>query len=151
MLQGLTATSLKLNGRLTFIEFLSVINSWYRGFAESLREDILQLASNKEFRVKEISFEDPEDLSPLVADLHVDWYTKLNRPTTRMLVSSFITMEPHWTLRTASIPFWTVFPLQSSFEVTKKYVENSKYGKYYLFLCCKNLTILQVKKCLKCL
>ncbi len=98
-----------------------------------MREDVLRLASSKGFKVKDISFQDPEDLSALVADLHVDWYKKLNRPTTRMLVSSFITMEPHWTLRTGSIPFWTVFPLQQSFEVTKKYVENSKYGNTILY------------------
>jgi hypothetical protein len=93
-----------------------------------MRADVLELAAKSGFKVKELSFDDPEDLSPFVADLHVEWYRKLNRPTTRMLVSSFISMEPQWTLRTASVPFWTVFPLQRSFETTQHYINKSKNG-----------------------
>ncbi|HKW91572.1 MAG TPA: hypothetical protein VJX92_06700 [Methylomirabilota bacterium] len=52
------------------------------------------------YRVLRILFEQPEDMSPLVADLYRWWYRRLDAADTRLVVDSFILMEPYWTIRT---------------------------------------------------
>lgn len=64
-------------------------------------------------------------MSPLVADLHRDWYASMGRPTDRLLVGSFILMDPWWTLRTGSVPFWTTFPVEPSAHSLEAYLERA--------------------------
>lgn len=56
-----------------------------------------------------LAFEDPDDLSPMVADLHRRWYRAQGLTTNRLVVSSFVLIEPHGVLRTGSVPFWATF------------------------------------------
>ena len=47
------------------------------GFAPALREDIERFARRHNYRVQRIVFEQPEAMSPLVADLYRWWYERL--------------------------------------------------------------------------
>ena len=93
------------------------------GFEPILREDIERFAREKGYRVRRIIFEEPEDPSPLVADLYRRWYEEYGLPTNRLLVESFILMEPWWALRTGSVPFWMVFNTESSADRLERYLE----------------------------
>ena len=93
------------------------------GFEPILREDIERFAREKGYRVRRIIFEEPEDPSPLVADLYRRWYEEHGLPTNRLLVESFILMEPWRALRTGSVPFWMVFNTESSADRLERYLE----------------------------
>ncbi|MEU4245367.1 hypothetical protein [Actinoplanes sp. NPDC026619] len=44
------------------------------GFAPGLRDDVAAFAARYGYRVLRLRFDQPEDLSPLVADLYRQWY-----------------------------------------------------------------------------
>ena len=92
------------------------------GFASSLREDVEAFARRHRYRVQRIVFEQPEDMSPMVADLYRWWYQRLGVPDNRLVVDSFILMEPYWTTRTRSVPFWMVFNTEGSFQALDRYL-----------------------------
>ncbi len=92
------------------------------GFAPSLREDVDAFAQRHGYRVQRIVFEQPEDMSPMVADLYRWWYRRLDAADTRLVVDSFILMEPYWTIRTRSVPFWMVFNTEGSFQALDRYL-----------------------------
>ena len=92
------------------------------GFAPSLREDVERFARRHGYRVRRVVFEQPEDMSPLVADLYRWWYQRLGATDNRLVVDSFILMEPYWTSRTRSVPFWMVFNTEGSFRALEGYL-----------------------------
>jgi len=96
------------------------------GFDPALREDVERLARRRGYRVRRIVFEDPEHLSPLVADLYRWWYEERGLPTNRLLVESFILMEPWWTLRTGFIPLWMKFNMEPSLKFVEDYLDNAE-------------------------
>ncbi|MBW3596883.1 MAG: hypothetical protein KY475_06355 [Planctomycetes bacterium] len=95
------------------------------GFEPALREDVERLARRCGYRVRRIVFDDPIDLSPLVADLYRWWYARRGIEAARLLVESFLLLDPWWTLRTGSVPFWTVFPVESSADALEAYVNEA--------------------------
>jgi hypothetical protein len=96
------------------------------GFESTLREDIERFASERGYRIRRIIFEEPEDPSPLVADLYRRWYEERGLPADRLLVESFILMEPWWVLRTGSVPYWMVFNMEPSAETLERYLEDTR-------------------------
>jgi hypothetical protein len=92
------------------------------GFAPSLREDVEGFARRHGYRVRRVVFEQPEDMSPLVADLYRWWYQQLGVRDNRLVVDSFILMDPYWTNRTRSVPFWMVFNTEGSFQALERYL-----------------------------
>jgi hypothetical protein len=84
------------------------------GFESILYEDVERFARERGYRLRRIIFEKPEDPSPLVAELYRWWYEERKLPANRLLVESFILMEPWWALRTGSVPFWMVFNMEPS-------------------------------------
>jgi hypothetical protein len=105
------------------------------GFEEALYQDIDRFADEHGYRVRRISFEDPEDPSPMVADLYRWWYERRRIPANRLIVSSFVAMEPHWTLRTGSVPFWMTFNMEPSLRALEAYLRKSPtYDDVHLML-----------------
>lgn len=82
-----------------------------------------ELAARRSLRLVRLSFEDPHDLSPFAADLYRAWYADLGRPTSRLFAQCYMLIEPYWTLRTASVPFWLVFNGEPSAEALEKYLD----------------------------
>jgi hypothetical protein len=98
------------------------------GFEPALRDDVERFAEEKGFRVRRIVFELPEDLSPLVADLYRWWYRQRRITPRRLIASSFLMLEPRWTLRTGSIPFWCKFAVEPSAAALEEYLDRSESG-----------------------
>lgn len=100
------------------------------GFEEEMGQEVIQLARDVGGRVVRLSFDDPEDLSPMVADFYRWWYAKRGTQTSSLLTESFIFLEPYWALRTGSIPFWMVFNGRSSADSLERYLDNSSPYDY---------------------
>lgn len=95
------------------------------GFEPSLREDLAALAKDRGYRLRRVAFHHPEQLSPLVADLYRWWYRRRELPADRLLVESFLLLEPWWTLRTGSVPYWTVFSTEPSLRAVEAYLDGA--------------------------
>src|SRR5439155_20677922 len=75
------------------------------GFAPELREDVERFAARHGYVVRRLVFEQPEELRAVVARLYRRWNAARGVAATRLLVESFIVMEPFWAIRTGSTPF----------------------------------------------
>jgi hypothetical protein len=107
------------------------------GFEPALRDDITAFADRFGFRVRRLAFDEPEDLSPLVADLYRWWYRRRGLPGNRLFVDSFILLDPWWTLRAGAVPYWSVFPVQPSLTALEKYLGDAEpYDHIQLALFC---------------
>jgi len=95
------------------------------GFEPALLEDVYRFAEENGYRVKRISFVDPEHLSPLIADLYRWWYKKRGISSSRLLVETFNVVEPWWTLGTGSTPFWIVFNTEPSAASIEAYLQQA--------------------------
>lgn len=92
------------------------------GFAEPLADDVSAVAVKLGLRVERLRFGQPEDVSPLVADLFRHWYAKQGKPSSQLLVSSFLLMDPMLAIRTRSVPYWALFAVQPSLERLVGYI-----------------------------
>jgi hypothetical protein len=92
------------------------------GFEPALRDAITDLARERGYRVIRLIFEDPEHPSPLVADLHRAWYGERGLPADRLVIESFVLIEPYWTLRIGAVPFWMTFNMQPSLDWARRYI-----------------------------
>jgi hypothetical protein len=104
------------------------------GFEESMLDSIGQLAKERGYGVKELYFTDPQDPVRPIADFYRDWYTHLGLPTNKLLVESFMLVEPYWCLRTGCIPYWAVFTGQPSYDDIAEYVGQQEWDYIYLTL-----------------
>jgi hypothetical protein len=105
------------------------------GFESSLRDDIADLARKRGHRVVRLVFEDPEHPSPLVADLHRAWHGERGLSADRLVIESFVLLEPYWTLRTGAVPFWMTFNMQPSLDWAWRYLsEAAPFDHIHLML-----------------
>lgn len=79
------------------------------GFEPELLPDLLAFAAGEGRRSVRLRFAEPERLSDAVADLYRDWYRRRGITADRLLAECFVVLEPWWTLRTGSVPYWMVF------------------------------------------
>jgi hypothetical protein len=105
------------------------------GFETAMLDDIERFAAEHGYQVEVLSFDEPEDPSPFVADLYRSWYARRRLPGNRLIVSSFVVMEPHWTMRTGSVPFWMKFNMEPSLEALERYLKSTDpYDDIHLML-----------------
>lgn len=93
------------------------------GFDPELLEDLRQIARERNYRILRIRFPEPQSMSPLVADLYRWWYERRGMPSRRLVCESFVVMEPYWTLRTGSVPFWMEFNMEPSLKAVHEYLD----------------------------
>ena len=79
------------------------------GFATSLGDDAVAFAASRGWTIRKLRFEQPEDPSPLIAELFRDWYRSTGLTADDLLVSSFLLMDPILSMRIASVPYWSLF------------------------------------------
>ncbi|WP_436345398.1 hypothetical protein [Natronorubrum sp. FCH18a] len=96
------------------------------GFEPALREDVKRVADERGYDLRRLSFDDPRDLSPFVADWYRERYAERDRPVERLLVQSFALVEPWWTIRTGSVPYWAAFNTESDADFLEEYLENTE-------------------------
>jgi hypothetical protein len=107
------------------------------GFEPGLRDDVAAFADRHGYRLQRLVYDEPEDLSPLVADLYRWRYAQRGLPGDRLVVDSFMLLDPWWTLRTGSVPYWTAFPVQPSLDGLHRYLDNADlYDFVHLGLFC---------------
>lgn len=104
------------------------------GFAPELLDDLERLSRERGFRLRRVVFDGPEDMSPLVADFYLAWNRRRGVPGRRLIVDSFILMEPFWTLRTGSAPFWMVFNTEASGKNLSAYLDTQRLEEIYMML-----------------
>lgn len=93
------------------------------GFEPEFAKDIERFARERGFEVREIFFDEPDDASPFVADLYRGWYEKNGVAANRLLVETFIMMDPHLAIRTGSVPFWAHFNTDPAAEAVEEYLD----------------------------
>ncbi|MFF9408164.1 hypothetical protein ACF1B0_21965 [Streptomyces anandii] len=93
------------------------------GLDPALLDDVRAFAHRHRLRAHLLRFDTPQQLSPAVADLYRSWYADRGLPTDRLLVESFLLLEPWWTLRTGSVPYWSVFATQASRTALDRYLD----------------------------
>ncbi|MBE9198679.1 MULTISPECIES: hypothetical protein [unclassified Nodularia (in: cyanobacteria)] len=105
------------------------------GFEATLREDVEKFAHNHGYHVRRIIFQEPEHLSPFVAEFYRWWYKQRGITANRLLVESSILLEPMWALRTGSVPFWLKFNMESSLDEIKDYLRKADpYDEIFMSL-----------------
>ncbi len=106
------------------------------GFEPALLDDIEQFANRHGFRVLRLAFGEPTDVSPLIADFFGWWNRHRRRiPANRLIVSSFILTEPHWTMRTGAVPDWMKFNSEPSLQKLESYLDDVEdFDAIYLLL-----------------
>lgn len=104
------------------------------GFETALRDDVERFARKHGFQVRTIGFEEPEHLSPLVADLYRWWYRERGYPGERLLVESFILHEPWWTFRLGAAPFWMKFNMDPSADYLEQYLDERTQPYDYIHM-----------------
>ncbi len=95
------------------------------GFELALARDIEQVAARHQARLRRVVFDEPEHMSSLVADLYQWWNETRGIVDRRLIVDSFILMEPYWTIRTGSAPFWMVFNKEPSRLALQTYLDRT--------------------------
>lgn len=96
------------------------------GFGRAMGLDVERFARERGYRIRRVVFEDPDDPSPLVADLYRRWYEERGVPAVRLLIESFVIMEPYWALKTGSVPLWTTFNTEPSLAGVESYLGGSE-------------------------
>jgi hypothetical protein len=105
------------------------------GFEPSMRQEILDLARERGFRVRRVVFTEPEDLSPWVAELYRWWNRRRGLPAERLIIENFVQMEPRWVQRTGSIPYWSKFSTEPNLREMEKYLDGTDpYDEIFLML-----------------
>lgn len=95
------------------------------GFEPALLDDIREIAEERDYRILRLRYPEPQALSPLVADLYRGWYQARGISANRLLLESFIVLEPWWTLRTGAVPFWMEFNMEPSLNAVHKYLDST--------------------------
>jgi hypothetical protein len=93
------------------------------GFEAALAADVERFAGEHGYRVQRLVLDTPPDLSPLVADLYRWWYRERGLPDDRLLVESFILLEPWWTLAAGLVPLWTTFNTEDAAVPVERYLD----------------------------
>ncbi|HEY9738626.1 MAG TPA: hypothetical protein V6D06_20175 [Trichocoleus sp.] len=96
------------------------------GFEPALRQDVEAFAQENGYRVQRICFNDPQDLSALVADLYRWWYQQRGLPSNRLLVESFVYLQPRLALERGLVPYWAVFNDRTSLELLQRYLSSTE-------------------------
>lgn len=104
------------------------------GFDQSLGEDVRRYAEQRRLTLRRLTFEQPEELSPLVADLYAWWNQRRGISERRLLIESFILMEPYWTIGTGSVPFWMVFNKEPSLQAVERYLDRRTFEDIAMML-----------------
>lgn len=105
------------------------------GFEPTLGQDIENFAQEGGYHIRRIIFQEPDHLSPFVAEFYRWWYKQRGIMANRLLVESFILLEPMWALRTGSVPFWMKFNMEPSLDWVKNYLSQADpYDEIFMIL-----------------
>ena len=104
------------------------------GFAEALLDAVQAWARDHGHPVIEIRYAHPQHPAAAVAETFRHWLHERGAPAQRLLVSSFVIHDPWRTITTASVPFWTFFPVQSAAQDLAAYLDRAAYDEIDVML-----------------
>lgn len=105
------------------------------GYDTRLTEHIKEFAEREGYRVKEVVFTEPQEISQAVAEVHKSWYQQHHIETVRLLVSSFMYIEPYLTLKKKLVPYWMMFNTEESYKPLVEYLKHADpYKEIYVTL-----------------
>jgi hypothetical protein len=105
------------------------------GYDPALSADIATLAERHGYALRRLVVHEPQDLSPLVADLYRWWYRQRGMPGDRLIAESYVQWDPLWILRLGAVPFWLRFNMEPSYESLRSYLTTAEpYRKIHLNL-----------------
>ncbi|NJL83332.1 MAG: hypothetical protein HC890_10980 [Chloroflexaceae bacterium] len=115
------------------------------GFEPALREEVERLARHRGFRLRRLIFDEPQALSAWVASLYRWWYRQQGLPDNRLLVESFVYLNPWWVLRLGLVPYWAVFNDLASLAFLNHYLDSTQpYSEIYANLFSNGLNSLGI-------
>lgn len=96
------------------------------GFEPAWQEDVTDQVRARSAHFRRLRFTIPDDLSPAVADVYRHWnHQGRGIPNERLLFDSFLLMDPWWTIRTGSVPFWLSFATEGSLQAAHEYLDRT--------------------------
>lgn len=104
------------------------------GFSDDLLQPVRDWARRHGHPVLELRYNHPQDPAAAVADITRGWLRQRGEPAQRLLVSSFIVHDPWRTITSASVPFWTFFPVQSAADALAAYLDHAAYDDIDILL-----------------
>jgi hypothetical protein len=97
------------------------------GFSGALLQAVRAWAVTHGHPVVEISYGHPQDPAAPVAETTRAWLHSRGETPHRLLVSSFVVHDPWRTITTASVPFWTFFPVRRAAQDLSRYLDHAAY------------------------
>jgi hypothetical protein len=94
------------------------------GYDDALTADIHALAREMNWRVVELVFCEPESFSFVCAAAYREWYARHGIETRRLVVDSFLLMDPFTTLRLHALPLWLVFCTRPSADTLRRFLDS---------------------------
>lgn len=105
------------------------------GFEPALARDAERFAAANGFRIARLSFDEPDALGPLVADLYRWWYARRGwQPDLRLLLESFVMTAPDRVLRTGSVPLWATFNTEHDLAGLRSYLDGRSFEEVAISL-----------------
>jgi hypothetical protein len=98
------------------------------GFEPGLGADIDRWAAAHGHPVHRITLDDPHGLSAAVADMHRQWLLAAGRPADRLLVESFVMLDPVGVNQAGIVPFWTAFPVKDALHAVTDFLRERHYS-----------------------
>nr|WP_157528125.1 hypothetical protein [Kibdelosporangium sp. MJ126-NF4]CEL17371.1 hypothetical protein [Kibdelosporangium sp. MJ126-NF4]CTQ91402.1 hypothetical protein [Kibdelosporangium sp. MJ126-NF4] len=95
------------------------------GFDAMLLDDVARLGAEAGHPVHVVRYPNTHALSGPIADLHRTWLTEAGAAADRLLVESFLLIDPTRTIEAGLVPLWTVFPVESALRATQDYLRSS--------------------------
>jgi hypothetical protein len=96
------------------------------GFDPALLRDLEQVSARFGYRLRRLVVSEPQDLSPMVADLYRWWYRRRGMSGQRLLVESYVQWDPLWVLRLGAVPFWCRFNMSTDYDELERYLRTAK-------------------------
>jgi hypothetical protein len=93
------------------------------GFEPELAHEVARWGQINGHPVRRLVIDCPEALSAPVADLHRSWAAERGA-VDRLLLESFVMLDPHQVARTGAAPFWTMFPVEPSALLAQSYLDS---------------------------
>jgi hypothetical protein len=97
------------------------------GFSFALLEEIREWARAHGHPLVEMRYGHPQEPAGPVAEATRTWLRERGETAQRLLVSSFIVHDPWRTITTASVPFWTFFPVRRAAEDLTRHLDRVGY------------------------
>jgi hypothetical protein len=98
------------------------------GFDARLLDDVQRFGAAEGHPVHVVRYPDTHALSGPIADIHREWLSGAGITPDKLLVESFLLIDPTRTRQAGLVPFWTMFPVESAVRATADYLRSAAGG-----------------------